>query len=162
MDMTNNKAVSVKYALTVTLSKLMYRLEPLDQFIQSKQELHRLFKHIEKQIKKIHGIAELTLAGNVHWHFTIQFYITEKLKYNTMIKNLFRNEKCIGYTCLKQLDDEPGWEVYKNKCIYETYEELDAPPFYDNNDDDPLNLNFFKDYEIWKELQEELDDQAAE
>lgn len=114
--------LSCKLAVTITLSKRMYDLTPRNQ--------HKLAIEYILTTLKEHGIvahvliAELTQNCNVHYHGVVQIPLKRGRPPREIWYNIWRRSSIVGYTLIKIVDDEKGWQEYIEKNIKETEEIL--------------------------------------
>lgn len=110
---------SFKYALTITLKPIMFKSkDATDQFDATYKSLLLFLYQVCNQITLV---AELTKNSNIHYHSIITFKRAHDIAYQRKLLNdMFRKSKEIGYLCLKQIEDEPGWIEYISKELKST------------------------------------------
>lgn len=119
-------ATSVRYSLTVTLKPLQYKEFAEKQYDNTCMYLINKLTMLNCQYTLV---AEMTKACNIHYHGTIEFLKCHKNQHHRKyLIDHFRNDKMIGYVCMKQITDEPGWIEYIKKDIVGTTEVLNRRP----------------------------------
>lgn len=115
------------YAFTQTLNNrvLGRKLAPVQYDLT--------YQHVIDQYRKSTGgaitcIAELTEAGDVHYHgvITAPGMCLDKTRYRVSQCN--KSSKLLGFKKIKLCDDVPGWVTYITKSLALTYELLGRRP----------------------------------
>lgn len=106
---------SFNYAFTITLKPNLYRYPLEKQYDETYLYVSEKLLTIAQQLTMV---AEVTKAGNLHFHGVICFTLSKHKHIKSNNKNfidLFRNDHIVGFTNLKQIDNEQGWIEYMSK-----------------------------------------------
>lgn len=118
-NMSSNAGTKLEaydYAITITLRPQMYRL---DVNTQHEIAMKIIVDTFRPWICKRTVIAELTKSYNVHYHGII----SSKSKcphFKKWIFDQFRQDKTIGFLCIKPVTDYNVWATYITKDYVET------------------------------------------
>lgn len=150
-----NFQFSEPMAVTLTLQPRWYRFEPDEQLALFMA--HFQLKYATKPWLKSSVIAELTNRKNVHFHclFSIneKKLIASKYSLKTVITNLFRRDRFIGFIQVTDIVNLAGWVEYMRKDMqtselkyqvindnfeiavdYEQFDIMDAMERFDDSD----------------------------
>lgn len=123
---------SVNYAYTITLKPQLYKQTPDKQYDATAEYVRDRLFTISSQLTLV---AELTKSVNVHFHGVINFKLDNvcKKRYDLKFANLFRNDPLIGFTNLRQIDNEIIWSNYISKSVEDTHLVLMRRPIIIDN-----------------------------
>lgn len=142
---------SVDYCVTLTLVGASRRLRTHEQLSQSSRlVLDILLKH------NIYATFtyELTTNFDIHYHGIIKVPLSSSKKIRNMvmyIKDLFRRNKLIGFTCVKVCEDYHGWVEYIKKDIHYSYKNMGVYPFIIDDYNIQNHFEFFDDHKLYAE-----------
>jgi len=118
---------SQRYAFTVTLKPVLYKLESEEQYDGTFNELKRLLSQLAL---KLTLIAEHTVGYCVHYHGIITFTLHGHSKRDVKKRfyDLFRCQKLFGFVNIKAIENEPGWVEYISKSFEQFKFDADRRP----------------------------------
>lgn len=108
----------MNFAITITLKPYVRRWDPDRQVDESWCLIQKLF-NAESLASTL--VTELTASGDVHYHGVIRTATPiSLLKLSMRLRNLTRTCRIIGFICLKNPPDLPGWISYVTKDVTNT------------------------------------------
>lgn len=118
---------SMSFAITLTLNPKLFHHDCVTQHNLFMQELCKL---CEACAWRVSLVLELTKSFNCHYHGFIQIPIDKKSKKSIQhrITDILRTNKIIGYTYIKDIDNDQIWLEYTTKEITTTFKETGIYP----------------------------------
>lgn len=115
----------MRFAITVTLHKKCFDMPAewqFDHYTDAVKDMFSVFKF------KYTMVTELTQASNIHYHALVEApnYCEDVLR--KKLNDYTRKNKTIGFICVKQVTDEPGWVDYIVKDLSKTYRLISRDP----------------------------------
>lgn len=118
------KMASIRYSFTITLQPKMYKYDASNQYDLTMYDVAEYLGNLNCEFTLV---SELTKSYNIHYHGTIIFK-TIKGNLKKKFVDHFRAHKTIGFVCIKDITDEPGWIEYISKGLADTKKDVGRPP----------------------------------